>query len=159
MLKPENCHCWLVLVLVMKLGVRGAVLSFGGSILLGTAVAATIFFNSASGPVHFAGKMVGAAFGYGIRAHVANLAWFLHYRADMFLIGYIAGPAALGFYTTAANATRAIVIVMIAVIADATTTTDATATMRTERLLPRSRVQSTGNHAKTRPRFCRGSTR
>ncbi len=98
-----NILMLVVLVLVMKLGVRGAVLSFGGSILLGTAVAATIFFNSASGPVHFAGKMVGAAFGYGIRAHVANLAWFLHYRADMFLIGYIAGPAALGFYTTAAN--------------------------------------------------------
>ncbi|NIR61793.1 MAG: oligosaccharide flippase family protein, partial [Gammaproteobacteria bacterium] len=38
---------------------------------------------------------------YGVRVHVANVAWFLHYRSDMLLVGYLAGPAALGFYATA----------------------------------------------------------
>jgi O-antigen/teichoic acid export membrane protein len=38
---------------------------------------------------------------YGFRADAANLAWFLHNRADMFFVGYLAGPAALGYYATA----------------------------------------------------------
>jgi O-antigen/teichoic acid export membrane protein len=38
---------------------------------------------------------------YGIRADAANVAWFLHNRGDMFLVGYLAGPAALGYYATA----------------------------------------------------------
>jgi O-antigen/teichoic acid export membrane protein len=91
------------LVIILDLGVVGAVVSFGGSVLVGVAGAAAIFFTASSGSVRFDKRILGEAFGFGIRAHVAHLAWFLHYRADMFLIGYITGPAALGFYTTAAN--------------------------------------------------------
>jgi len=38
---------------------------------------------------------------YGTRAHAGNLAQFFNYRLDMFVVNFIAGPAAVGIYTVA----------------------------------------------------------
>lgn len=92
----------LVLVGGPGLDIAGAVVAAG----LGTAaglIAAVMAFHQVAPAAEPGsdGGVLRAAFGFGWRAHLGNLAWFIHYRADMFLVGYLAGPAALGFYSTA----------------------------------------------------------
>lgn len=42
-----------------------------------------------------------SSFAYGWKAYLADMITFLHYRADMYIVGYYSGPAALGIYTIA----------------------------------------------------------
>jgi len=91
----------LALVVVLRLGVAGAVLASAGSSLLAVVGAASLLVRTSSGRIRLAPGVVREAMRYGIRVHAANVAWFLHYRSDMFLVGYLAGPAALGYYATA----------------------------------------------------------
>jgi O-antigen/teichoic acid export membrane protein len=37
---------------------------------------------------------------FGAFSHANSLAWFLHYRVDMFIVSYLVGDMALGFYAT-----------------------------------------------------------
>jgi len=67
----------------------------------GLVAAAALLLTLAPGPTARRRGVVREGLGYGLRVHLANVAWFLHYRADMFLLGYLAGPAALGFYAVA----------------------------------------------------------
>ncbi len=97
-----NFALLLVLVALLDLGVAGAVVALGCAGVIGLGSAAWLFFMAApAGPIRWAPSIVRQAFAFGSRAQVANLAWFVHYRADMFLVGYVAGPAALGFYAAA----------------------------------------------------------
>ncbi len=97
-----NLALLLALVVLLRLGVAGAVAASGGASLIGLAGAGVLFFAAApAGQVRPLPGLVREALSYGWRAHAASLAWFVHYRADMFLVGYMAGPAALGFYATA----------------------------------------------------------
>lgn len=41
------------------------------------------------------------AAGYSIQAYVGNLAGYLNYRADIFIVGYLAGAASVGVYSIA----------------------------------------------------------
>jgi O-antigen/teichoic acid export membrane protein len=97
-----NLALLLVLVVALDLGLPGAVIAAGAGSVAGMAAAVALFLRATprnDGPAW--PGLVGEALRYGWRAHLANLAWFLHYRADMFLVGYMAGPAALGFYSVA----------------------------------------------------------
>ncbi|TLS38493.1 flippase [Pseudalkalibacillus caeni] len=40
---------------------------------------------------------------YGLKAHVSNVMTFLNYRADIILLGFFIGPAAVGIYVVAVN--------------------------------------------------------
>ncbi len=91
----------LALVVGLRLGVTGAVLASAGSSLLAIVGTASLLMLTSSGRTRLAPGIVGEALRYGIRVHAANVAWFLHNRSDMFLVGYLAGPAALGYYATA----------------------------------------------------------
>jgi O-antigen/teichoic acid export membrane protein len=96
-----NLLLLLVLVVGMDRGVGGAVLAAGGSALCGLAAAMAFLRQAAPGPIRRVPGILRDALSYGSRIHVANVAWFLHYRADMFLVSFMAGPAALGFYAAA----------------------------------------------------------
>lgn len=89
------------LVVGMRLGVLGAVLAAAGAGLAGLVAALLLLRNAAQRPMRRIPGIVREAVSYGTRMHIANVSWFLHYRADMFLIGFMAGPVALGFYSTA----------------------------------------------------------
>ncbi|MGD2152840.1 MAG: oligosaccharide flippase family protein, partial [Gemmatimonadales bacterium] len=91
----------LALVVVLRLGVAGAVLASGGSSLLAVVGTASLLLLTSSGRIRLTPGVVPEALRYGIRVHAANVGWFLHYRSDMLLVGYLAGPAALGYYVTA----------------------------------------------------------
>jgi O-antigen/teichoic acid export membrane protein len=91
----------LALVVVGGLGLTGAVLATGGASLFTLLGAGTLLLLSSEGPIRLRPGVFREALRYGFRADAANLAWFLHNRADMFFVGYLAGPAALGYYATA----------------------------------------------------------
>ncbi len=57
--------------------------------------------NTKSGPKisGYARKLVN----YGYKAHLSNILAFVNNRADMFLIGFFVGPAAVGIYAVAVN--------------------------------------------------------
>ena len=110
-----NLILLLVLVVGMRMGIAGAVAAAAAASALGLAAAAAAFFAVAPGRVRWQRGLVSEAFSYGVRAHVANLAWFLHYRADMFLVGYLTGPAALGYYAVAVGLAEKLYLVPSAV--------------------------------------------
>ena len=43
---------------------------------------------------------------YGYKAHLSNILAFVNYRADMLLLSFFIGPAAVGIYTVAVNITE-----------------------------------------------------
>jgi O-antigen/teichoic acid export membrane protein len=96
-----NLALLLALVVALRFGVAGAVIASATAGVLGLASAAVLLLRVSSGRAFYLPTVVREWLSYGLRAHAANVAWFLHYRADMFLVGYLAGPAALGFYATA----------------------------------------------------------
>jgi O-antigen/teichoic acid export membrane protein len=92
----------LLFVLAMDQGVGGAVAATAGTSAVTLLAAGFILWRVAPPAATSGGKAtLEGAFSFGWRAHLANIAWFLHYRLDMFLVGYLLGPAALGFYSTA----------------------------------------------------------
>lgn len=52
---------------------------------------------------------------YGFKAYVSNLATFLNYRLDIFIMGYFLSPAAVGIYTVAVNVGERITMVSTAI--------------------------------------------
>ncbi len=96
-----NLVALIALVVLFAGGVMGAVAAAATASSIGLLVAGTIFFRNAPGEMAIAPGEVREAVSYGMRVHVANVAWFVHYRADMFLVGFIAGPGSLGYYATA----------------------------------------------------------
>ena len=96
-----NLVALLALVVLFAGGVVGAVAAAATASSVGLLVAGTIFFRHAPGELAIAPGEVRKAVSYGVRVHVANVAWFVHYRADMFLVGFMAGLGPLGYYATA----------------------------------------------------------
>ncbi len=97
-----NLMLLVMLVVVWRLGIAGAVVASVAATLVAVAGATAILLGVApEGRLRWPAQVLRHALSYGARIQVANIAWFLHYRADMFLIGYLVGPAALGFYATA----------------------------------------------------------
>jgi O-antigen/teichoic acid export membrane protein len=97
-----NLIMLLVLVAVLELGVAGAVAAAGSASLFALAASAAFFGQLAPpGPTRWATGLLRDALAYGVRVYAANVAWFVHYRGDMFLVAYFVGPVALGFYATA----------------------------------------------------------
>jgi O-antigen/teichoic acid export membrane protein len=81
--------------------VRDAVLATAVGQLLGLAGSLAIVLSVAPGPIHWVPGVIRESIAYGWKILGASIAWFLHYRSDMFLVGYLAGPAALGYYAVA----------------------------------------------------------
>jgi O-antigen/teichoic acid export membrane protein len=48
------------------------------------------------------------AFGYSLRAHIANVAQFVNYSADLFFVSYFVGLSGVGFYALAVNVAQVV---------------------------------------------------
>jgi O-antigen/teichoic acid export membrane protein len=84
---------------VLKKGLWGVVLAYAFSVL--AAGAMTVLFVRKLTKISFAFKrklFVDAA-RYGLKAYIANLAQFLNYRLDMFLVAFFLTPEQVGYYS------------------------------------------------------------
>jgi len=91
----------LVLLIGLHRGLAGALWAYVLATLGGMLLIAYFINRMAPLRMAFNRRLFRETLGYGIKAHVGNLAQFLNYRLDMFLIGYFLGPAAVGFYAVA----------------------------------------------------------
>jgi len=91
----------IIFLLILKQGVFGAVLSN----ILTTAVAALLVIILIKRIAPFSIKirrdLLKDSTKYGLKAYFGNLAQFLNYRLDMFLVAVFLAPAAVGFYSIA----------------------------------------------------------
>lgn len=89
-------------VLLFKGGVAGAILAeafswaFGAALLLYWTKAVVPAWSFRFNPV-LTKKMVT----YGLHSYLGNVLAFFNYRADLFLLNYLQGPAAVGIYSVA----------------------------------------------------------
>ncbi|NPA93750.1 MAG: flippase [Chloroflexi bacterium] len=91
----------VVVLWAFNMGVIGAI----GATFISILAAAVLAFHWAkmiSGGVVLSLNPVyiRKAFTYGFQAYLANILGFLNYRADMFLVNWLMGPAAAGLYGT-----------------------------------------------------------
>lgn len=91
----------IIFLLILKLGIFGAVLSYVSTIVL------TAFFIIFSikkiAPIFisFNKKIFKELLKYGLKAYVGNMVQFLNYRLDMLLVAIFLTPSEVGFYSIA----------------------------------------------------------
>lgn len=98
----------VVLLLVLRLGVPGALAAFslstGATGLLATVIVWRLAGRGAlPAPARprWNSALVRRASSFGIRAYLASVVSFLNLRSDQFLLGYLAGTASVGQYSIA----------------------------------------------------------
>lgn len=91
----------LVIVTAGTLDVQAAVVAIIIGQVVALAAALWRFLATVPGASTPRPAAIRAGTRYGAQIYAANLAWFAHYRADIFLVSYLAGPVPLGFYATA----------------------------------------------------------
>jgi len=89
----------VVFLIFLSQGVFGAVMSYILSILLVTIFVIWVIRKDTPIQLSFNKSVFIKAIKYGLRGHIGNIAQFLNYRLDMFLIVAFIGPSALGIYT------------------------------------------------------------
>ena len=95
----------VVLLLVLRLTLLGALITFSLSTVITALLAALIFWRQARGmatvgaPPRWNVALVRRASQFGVRAYPASVVSFLNLRADQFLLGYLAGTASVGQYS------------------------------------------------------------
>jgi len=88
------------LLLILRLGLFGAVSTYiFTNICVFLLVVFFIVKNGIKIDFTFNAKLFKNMFNYGIKAYFANLAQFLNYRLDMFLVAIFLTPAAVGYYS------------------------------------------------------------
>ena len=90
-----------VFLLIFKKGVLGAVLSYVLGVTVLTGIVIFIITKFAKISFSFSRTYLKESTKYGLKVYLGNLAQFLNYRLDMFLIAAFLTPAAVGFYTIA----------------------------------------------------------
>ena len=93
----------VLFVWVLKLGIYGAVLSFGLSQLL-MLVVLIYFLNSSYNffwPNQISLNYAFESFKFGLKGHISNVISFINYRVDIFLIAFFVDDTAVGVYSVA----------------------------------------------------------
>jgi O-antigen/teichoic acid export membrane protein len=91
-----------LLVIGLGWGINGAVVAAVGAALGVTILLAWQVWR-ASGRLrpHYDSAILRQTLAFGLRGYVGNLLQFFNYRLDLFIVGILLGPAAVGIYTAA----------------------------------------------------------
>jgi len=91
----------IVFLLILRQGVFGAVFSYVLAISGGTLFAILLIRKITKINLSFNRRLFEDSAKYGLKAYFGNLAQFLNYRLDMFLVAAFLAPAAVGYYSIA----------------------------------------------------------
>jgi O-antigen/teichoic acid export membrane protein len=89
----------IVFLLILKQGVFGAIVSNVLTIIFVTLFAIYSIRKFTKIKFSFSQELFKDSLKYGLKAYFGNLAQFLNYRLDMFLVAVFLGPAAVGYYS------------------------------------------------------------
>lgn len=92
----------VVLVWFLAQGVSGAVNAWVISLVAVSALTVWLALRAAGGPLRIGWDSLRRNFAFGVRLHPGNIAQFLNYRVDVFLVAFFLAPAQVGLYVTAA---------------------------------------------------------
>jgi O-antigen/teichoic acid export membrane protein len=91
----------VVLVWGLNLGLRGAIIAWGGSTLSVTLLTLFIALKTVHYELRFDVKKLIRNLKFGVRLYPGNIAQFLNYRLDVFFVGFFLQPVEVGWYVTA----------------------------------------------------------
>lgn len=94
-----------IVVLLLRLNVVGAIISFFASVIAPTLI--LIFYLKKRYIVvrfkYISKEFIKDSLVYGYKAHLSNILAFVNYRADILMISYFLSPAAVGIYSIAVS--------------------------------------------------------
>lgn len=91
----------VVFLLILRQGVFGAVVSYVLTIVGVTLFVVLLIRKIAKISLSYDRRLFKDSAKYGLKAYFGNLAQFLNYRLDMFLVAAFLAPAAVGYYSIA----------------------------------------------------------
>jgi O-antigen/teichoic acid export membrane protein len=86
---------------IWPMGLAGAVGSWVGTHVLVAGLVTYWVLRLTRGRLRVDMAYLRRSFGFGVRLYLGNVAQFLNYRLDLFLVAYFLGPLAVGLYATA----------------------------------------------------------
>ena len=95
----------IIVVLLLRLNVIGAIISFFASVIAPTLIL-IIYLKKRNIIVRFkyiSKEFIKDSLIYGYKAHLSNILAFVNYRADILMISYFLSPAAVGIYNVAVS--------------------------------------------------------
>lgn len=93
--------CLFIFLVVLRWGVKGAVLSYFGSKLVTCIIAIYLFSRFAKIRLSFNASLLKSSLCFGAKANLGYIFQFLNYRLDMFLVSYYLGVEMVGYYVIA----------------------------------------------------------
>jgi O-antigen/teichoic acid export membrane protein len=97
-----------LLVGPLRAGVTGGIAAFTGAALAATLLLLLCLIRLSAGRWRLSPSFLGRGLRFGLTNHVAGVADYVFCRADVFLVGYLAGGSALGYYSFASPLTELI---------------------------------------------------
>lgn len=91
----------IILLLIFKQGVIGAIIAYVFTVICVTSLVVLFIKKYTKIYVSYNEKIFKDLVKYGVKAYFGNLAQFLNYRLDMFLVAIFLTPAAVGYYSIA----------------------------------------------------------
>jgi len=91
----------VIFLMMLKQGVSGAVNAYILTVIFVFVFIIFLIKKVTEIKVFFNKKLFKDSIGYGVKAYFGNLAQFLNYRLDMFLVALFLTPAAVGYYSIA----------------------------------------------------------
>jgi len=91
----------VIFLMILKQGVSGAVNAYILTVIFVFVFIIFLIKKVTEIKVFFNRKLFKDSIGYGVKAYFGNLAQFLNYRLDMFLVALFLTPAAVGYYSLA----------------------------------------------------------
>jgi len=96
----------VIFLMILKQGVSGAVNALILTVIFVFVFIIFLIKKITKIKLSFNGKLFKDSIGYGVKAYFGNLAQFLNYRLDMFLVALFLTPAAVGYYSIAVGITE-----------------------------------------------------
>lgn len=91
----------VIFLMILKQGVSGAINAYILTVLFVFLFIIFLIKKVTKIKLFFNKKLFKDSIGYGVKAYFANLAQFLNYRLDMFLVALFLAPVAVGYYSIA----------------------------------------------------------
>ena len=96
-----NLIAIIILLLILRQGLPGAIFSHVFTVLGVTSFVILFVRKITKIKLAYNRSLLKDSFKYGLKVHFGNLAQFLNYRVDIFLIAFYLGPVAVGYYSIA----------------------------------------------------------
>ncbi len=91
----------IILLWIMQMGISGVINAWIISLILMVLFDVWLTIRTVGGSIKINGSLLYRSFKFGMCVYPGNIAQFLNYRLDVFIVGVFRTPAEIGYYVTA----------------------------------------------------------